>query len=361
MTDLEQTLRKQLALLADEVATGTPLAQRTRAARRRRTRARLGAAAVAVLVVAGAGAVTALRPAGSDAPPSPRGATPAASASDEAPAVRGGYRLEVWRDLGVYVPATWGWGGAPRACGVFPTRGADGHSLDGADTVSGYVGRPVAQVPRCPKRGNGAPTVPYVWLGAHVPVGTVDLGDGWVQQTRSIGGMTVTVGSRDAHLRRSILSSAAVIPTGPCSTTLASPPTADEVSTGESSGGAFVPERMTVCAYRPTGSGYQLVYRQDLDAGPAKDLVAGVDAAPPAGEFSCVGATGGEWALLHLPRQGGGSRDYVVDLSCPSITDSTGVQHLLTPEDVRPWAVDGINAVLDGSPLIAVPGVLIGG
>ncbi|MCA1982329.1 hypothetical protein [Nocardioides nematodiphilus] len=361
MTDPEQTLREHLARLADEVATGAPLAQRARAGRRRRLRGRLGTAAVAVLVVAGAGAVTVPRPDGSGAPPSPGGATPAARAPDGASEVRGGYRLEVWRDLGVYVPATWGWGGAPGACGVFPTRGADGHRLGEGETVPGYVGRPVAQVPRCPKPQGGRPTVPYVWLGGHVPVGTVDLGGGWVQQTRSIGGMTVTVGSPDAHLRRSILTSAAVIPTGPCSTTLASPPTADEVSTGDSSAATFVPDRMTVCAYRPTGSGYQLVYRQDLDAGAAEALVAGVDAAPPAGEFSCVDASGGEWALLHLPGEDGGSRDYVVDLSCPSITDGTGLQHLLTPEDVVPWAVDGLNAVLDGNPLIDVPGVLIGG
>ena len=124
---------------------------------------------------------------------------------------------------------------------------------------------------------------------------------------------------------------------------------------------SFAPTSMTVCAYAPaTGSGYQLLYQEDLAAGPAKLLVGAVAQAEPMGEFSCYGATGGEWALLHLT-DGVESRDYVVDLSCPSIADATGLQHRLTSADVLPWAVDGINAVLHGSSLIDVPGRLIDG
>ena len=63
--------------------------------------------------------------------------------------VPGGYRLEVWQDVGVYVPATWGWGGAPGACGVGPTVGPDGHRLSATErtdgVLAGYVGRPIGQ------------------------------------------------------------------------------------------------------------------------------------------------------------------------------------------------------------------------
>jgi hypothetical protein len=114
---------------------------------------------------------------------------------------------------------------------------------------------------------------------------------------------------------------------------------------------------MTVCAYLATDThlDYYLAYEQTLSMGPAKGLVAAVDSAPALGSSSCYSARGGEWALLRLRGEGGQFRDYVVDMSCPSIADPSGIQHTLTGDVVTAWAVGGINAVLHQHPLVAAP------
>jgi hypothetical protein len=353
-SDPGRILREGLERISQEVETAVPFGPRVRAARRRRTRRAVGAAALAVLVVAGGGALL-LRQHGA-APVAT--APPAAPPSQQAPAVAGGYRLEVWQDVGVYVPATWGWGGAPKACGVGPHVGADGHRLTGTEPLAGYVGRPIDQVSPCSKSTLAESGMPYLWLGADVPVGTVDLGGGWVQETRKVAGTTVTVASDDADLRVGILSSAHRIKQATCPASLALPPTPSSRGSGR-----FEPVSLTVCAYAPAvagETGYRLLYDEDLAPGPAKQLVDAVAAAKPMGEYSCYGASGGEWVLLHLTGSGSQSRDYVVDMSCPSIADASGEQHRLTSADVLPWAVDGVNAVLHANPLIDVPGRFIG-
>jgi hypothetical protein len=365
MPDPEQVMRDALAHLAEEVDTGAPLARRARAGRRRRAR-RLagGTAAAAVLVVAvGAGVVT--HRSGPEAPPS--GDRSTGRVSEGAPASPGGYRLEIWHDVGVYVPASWGWGGAPDGCGVGPTVGSDGHRLTAHErtdgVLPGYVGRPVGQSGRCSTSASsqtgGAP-VPYLWLGADLPVGRVDLGGGWVEETRKVAGTTVTVGSDEAGLRGAILASAKRLTLAECPASLSAPP-----SPSSRGSGPFSPVSLTVCAYAATGTAggsqrYDLLYGEHLPAGQAKGLADAVTRAAPMGEHSCFAASGGEWALLHLEANSGQSQDLVVDLSCPSIADATGLQHQLTPADVLPWAVDGVNAVLHANPLIDVPGRLIG-
>ena len=365
MRDLEQLLRDELTRLAGEARTAVPLAERVRAARRRRTRAWLGAAAAAVVLAVG-GAGVALHRVGVE--PVDSGATSNGAATDAGTGALLGFRLEVWHGIGVYVPATWGWGGAPGACGAMPTVGADGHRLSGDEVLAGYVGRPIAQTSHCRVTDPTEPLTPYVWLGADVPVGARRLGGGWVQETRRVGGTTVTVGTQDAGERRSLLASAHVVVGGPCAASLPDPPSVAAKPSGQGSG-HFEPTSMTVCAYASSSSAgsspessapYELLYEEQLAAGPAKQLVAAVAAAAPMGEHSCFGASGGEWALLHLEGSDG-SRDYVVDLSCPSIADPSGLQHELTSADMLPWAVDGVNAVLHGSPLVDVPGHLIGG
>ena len=354
-SDPARILREGLERISQEAETAVPLGPRVRVAHRRRICRMMGATALAVLVVAGGGTLL-LRQ---------HGAAPAATVppvvppSQQAPTVAGGYRLEVWQNVGVYVPTTWGWGGAPKACGVGPHVDADGHRLTGTEPLPGYVGRPIDQASSCPTPTLSESGIPYLWLGADVPVGTVDLGGGWVQETRKVAGTTVTVASDDANLRVGILSSAHRIKQAACPASLALPPTPSARGNGR-----FVPSSLTVCAYASadgaaTTTGYRLLYAEDLPLGPAKQLVDAVAAAKPMGEYSCYGASGGEWVLLHLTGSGSQSRDYVVDMSCPSIADASGEQHRLTSADVLPWAVDGVNAVLHASPLIDVPGRFI--
>lgn len=376
MDELEQLVRDGLARIADEAVATPTLAERARAGRRRRTRRLAGAAVVAAaLVVAGSAGVTVHR---ADSGPAGAGAH-SDRASDPAPDSPGGYRLEIWQGVGVYVPASWGWGTAPGGCGVDagggPTVGADGHRLTASErtdgVLPGYVGRAIGSPGSCSASGRSRPSgtgasQPYLWLGADVPVGSVDVGGGWVQETRLVAGTTVTVGSDNAALRSEILSSAHPYALEECPASLPSPP-----SPSSHGSGRFSPVSLTVCAYAPAPAtapvttagatgGYRLLYGEHLPAGQAKQLADAVAHAAPMGEYSCFDASGGEWALLHLAANGGQSRDYVVDLSCPSVADATGRQHRLTPADVLPWAVDGVNAVLHASPLIDVPGRLIG-
>jgi hypothetical protein len=172
-----------------------------------------------------------------------------------------------------------------------------------------------------------------------------------VRETIEVGDTSVSVATDDTALRQSILGSAHRI-TGACEPRLDNPPTP-----GGTTAADFVPYSMTVCAYAPSSTGldYDLLYEQELSMGPAKGLVAAVDQARPMGASSCFSASGGEWALLRLRGAGGSFRDYVVDMSCPSIVDPSGTQHVLGGEAVTQWAVGGINAVLHRNPLVDVP------
>jgi hypothetical protein len=184
-----------------------------------------------------------------------------------------------------------------------------------------------------------------------VPAGTVDLGGGWVRETRTVGDVAVSVASDDADLRRAVLDSAHRV-TGACEPRMGSP-----AEPGGSTAADFVPVSMTVCAYLPTSThlDYDLAYEQELSMGAAKYLVDAVASAKPLGSASCFGASGGEWAVLRLRGEGGAFQDYVVDMSCPSIADPAGTQHVLDNETVIPWAVGGVNAVLHANPLVDVP------
>lgn len=359
MDEVEQGFRAGLAQIADEADTALAgqVVRRARAgvARRRRSvLAVVGAAAAVVVVVTGLTVVLNGR-GGLDQAGPPK---PTLAAPEVAPDVPGGYRLEYWHDVAVYVPATWGWGSAPirtesgeaLLCGGGQVVQADGSRR--AQPTLPYVGRPVMLSNACGGSWvHQRPLAPYVWLGADVPPGTVDLGGGWVRETIEVGDVTVSVASDDAALRKSILDSAHRV-AGECDPRLGNPPTP-----AGSTGADFVPVSMTVCAYLPTSTrlDYDLVYEQEASMGAAKYLVDAVAHAKPLGTSSCFGAGGGEWALLRLRGTGGTFRDYVVDMACPSITDPTGTQHALTSETVTPWAVGGINAVLHEHPSVGAP------
>ena len=361
MNDLEQAFRSGLGQIADDADTSPAVAsqvvQRARSgvARRRRSGvAVVGAAASVIVIVAGLAVALDHRKGGDEASP-PK---PSLTAPELAPQVPGGYRLEFWHDVAVYVPATWGWGAAPKAiasgdsllCGGGQVVQADGSRREQPSLP--YVGRPVVLSDACDASWmQERPRAPYVWLGGDVPPGTVDLGGGWVRKTIEVGDVTVSVASDDEALRKSILDSAHQV-AGDCEPKLGNPPLA-----AGSTDPDFVPDSMTVCAYVPTKDhlDYDLVYEQQLTMGPAKYLVDAVDHAASLGATSCFGGTGGEWALLRLRGSGGTFRDYSVDMSCPSISDPTGTQHVLNRETVTPWAVGGMNAVLHSHPLVQAP------
>lgn len=364
---LEAVLRAGLHDLAGEADVAVPLAGRARAAvvrRRRRSVLVAGAAAAAVLaVVVG----TLVATSGSDRTSPP--VTPATTATSTMPPVPIDRRLEVWHSLGVFVPSDWGWGAAPTdvdGSGELSLCPAGAAVLALADRPANpdpsvpYVGRPGAQSDVCGPV-NATPTAPYVWLGADLPAGTTDLGHGWVRQTERVAGTTLTVASRSPQERRTILSSAFRIPDSPCAPRLATPPSTASTGGASTAGasasagdGRFDPDSMVVCAYSAdyadgsggTVSGYDLLAEETLPADRAAAFLTGVEKAPPLGEFSCVGASGGDWALLRVEGADGRRIDYVADLNCPGITGPTGIQHALNRADVTPWLVGGVNEAL---------------
>ncbi len=208
---LERVMRDGLERRALDAARDAGLVARARDGAQRRRRLRAVAVGVtAIGAVAACAALAAVLSAGTSGP------TAIDAAGGEDPTVSapeaGAWRTETWGDIQVDVPADWGYGGAPGADGVacYPAAGLDaaGTPVRPRATPPGYVGRPIVLTDVCLSVDAGAPVQgPYVWLGAGIEPGEVDLGDGYVQETVSVAGTTVTVASDDVALRRQILES----------------------------------------------------------------------------------------------------------------------------------------------------------
>jgi hypothetical protein len=112
-----------------------------------------------------------------------------------------GWRWESYGGVSVQVPAHWGYGttGTP-PCG---NRG-DGEPRP-------YVGRPgVVALVACP--GLSVPALAdradYLWFDSRAEPGVREHGSGWVEETRVVAGVSLTVLSDDAALRARIFDSA---------------------------------------------------------------------------------------------------------------------------------------------------------
>ncbi len=300
------------------------------------------AAAAAVVVVA----VTAAVVAGGDDEP---GST--SRGGDSLPTE---WRTEYWRDLQVEVPADWGYGGAPIESGglvsCFPGAGIgpDGAKLEGEPT-RGYVGRPIVLTDVCvpyPDNRPGGPQAPYVWLGAQIPTGTVDLGGGFVQETVEVNGSNLTVASDSAALRERILDSAGG--GEQCLSELERPPTFPIDAEFGGPAGA-----MTVCAYgRDEADVIGLTYSGTISRRAAETFEAAFRRGEPipVGR-SCDLGSDDSWVVLILRE-----RRYVVStqaLGCPQVAEVNTPDVLpvrLSLAMARPWAVGGIPAIVYASP-----------
>jgi len=265
------------------------------------------------------------------------------------------WRTEYWHDTRVDVPADWGWGSSPSADGrgVYwcgepgAVVGAAGTRLPRVDPTMPYVGRPILQTDLCQGGGDRTPPAPYVWLGAPVEPGTVDLGDGYVRETREIDGSTVSVATRDPGLRERILDSAAGGET--CSSDLGEAPSVRSVLT-EGMGAAT---SMQVCAYRgEPARGFDLVYADRLGAEAAERFVSAATGSRTS-RVECGDDRASEFVVLTVEGEdpygdAPVTQDYVVDLGCPWVEVSPGDRRELTRAVVEPWAVGGIPAVLTG-------------
>jgi hypothetical protein len=359
--ELARRMRAGLERRAREADPTAPVASRARAAARRRRGARLaGLAAAAVAAVALTGVLVdrASSPGGVDQP----GAVDEPSGEVD----NGPWRTEYWRGLQVDVPADWGYGGAPQeggpetvACGAVALVSATGERLPEEGPTMPYVGRPIAQTDLCevyPWIGpNDVPAqAPYVWLGAAVAPGKVDLGDGWVQETVDVHGSRLTVATRDAGLRKRILDSAEA-----GETCLSEVDTRGVTLPRVSAGDAEDAQTLLVCAYRAEeapapGATAGLAYAARLGGSAVRDYLATFGAGPPKERCPDAHSVEAEWVVLELGDPGGRVvRRDIVHLGCPGIdvdgTSLDGSQLVeLTPELVEPWAVGGVPAVLYG-------------
>ncbi|MDQ4053170.1 MAG: hypothetical protein M3237_10775 [Actinomycetota bacterium] len=346
MTDhdyLDQLVRTSLERRAGEVDTTVPVAARVKEAASRRRTTRIALLAAAALVVAAT--VTGLLVRGGDEP------LPADRGDDSLPAE---WRTEYWRDMRVEVPADWGYGGAPVESGglvsCYPGAaiGPDGAKLEGEPT-RGYVGRPITLTDVCvpyPDNRPGGPQAPYVWLGAQIPTGTVDLGEGFVQETVEVNGSNLTVASDNAALRERIIGSAGG--GEQCFSELEQPPT---VPIDADFGG---PTRgMTVCAYARDDAGViGLTYSGVVSDAAAREFEEAFDrGAPiPVGR-GCDTGSDDSWVVLNFRE-----RRYVVSTQargCPQVADLDAPDVLprrLSRDMADPWAVGGIPAVVYASP-----------
>lgn len=345
--ELEQALRDGLerrAALADDTV---PLADRARTDVRRRRGGRLTAGLVAASVAAVAAVGVVLD---DDSPPDL-----SVGVADEPDGTPGavGWRTEYYGDLAVDVPADWGWGSAPPICGPGPSRTADGRRIVRFDEAVPYVGRPVAQTDLCagPQR---PPLAPYVWLGADVAPSTVDLGDGWVQESVEVNGSALTVATDDAALRERILASARGGEV--CLSEVELRGTLDHDGGVEPS---REPVGLRVCVYRRENASDEtpeLVYAAELGPGAlAAYRRAMAGATPPRDRCRSVDVLDVEWVVLEQVSDDGTVTDRdVVHLGCPGIDrDADGLSGFetspLTPAMTAPWAVGGIPAVVHGS------------
>ena len=204
-TDLEEAFRAGLQRHAEDVDTTVDLLGPAQAAARGRRRRRwvasaaIGLAAAALVTAVVVQAPAAVRRSG----PAPAWSTRdrrepmpdrVAHRGLARPGGRGAGRLGVGDRARSRCRSTSG----RRCCAAVRRDGAgERDALVNPDRDEPWVGRPVMLSDDCLGRPFPAPTAPYVWLGADLAPGTVDVGDGYVQETVEVDGTTLTVAARD--------------------------------------------------------------------------------------------------------------------------------------------------------------------
>ncbi len=349
-TELEARMRAGLERRADEVDVAVPVVARATGAVRRRHRAGLaiGFAAASVAAVV---AVTAIN----SNPPEPEvnDVQPADEVPDE-------WRTEYWADLRVDVPADWGYGEVPvtqssLTCAAGASMGADGSLLGVNEEASGYVGRPLPDDAciRAPEDSDHPRLrlLSYVWLGVDLPVGTVERGNGFVQETVEVNGSRLTVGSDDPEIRERILDSASG-----GELCLSEVEYGGDIRHDAAADGAEA-TAMNVCAYRLLDgpeSVATLIFADRVGGGALASYLAERKRAPtPTDLCPTIDYAEYDWVVLELVTDDGSVVDQdVVHLgTCPGIDvdpeSLSGLERVPVPAALAaPWHVGGIRAVV---------------
>ena len=350
--ELDRLMRDGLERRAAGVDVTAPVARQASSAVRRRNRGWLasGFAAASVAAIAVIATLDGTPPEPSDDEPvGPVVVNPS-----------GEWRTEYWADMRVDVPANWGYGDVPvllngdtGQCAAGASKAADGSSLKIDAEIAGYVGRPLPRDSCVPAQGaveKGVSVLPYVWLGVELPVGTVDRGSGFVQETVEVNGSALTVGTDDAALRERIIDSA-----GGGEMCLSEIEYSGEVMHDKADDGA-TPTSMSVCVYRsldPEGRpAATLVYADQVGEDAVASYLRERALAPtPTDLCPTIDYSEYDWVVLELVTDDGAVTDQdIVHLTpCPGI--DVAPRHLsrleripVTPGLVQPWLDGGILA-----------------
>ena len=135
---------------------------------------------------------------------------PGAPEPAASPAAQAGWRWESYGGVEVSVPADWGWGVAPTSMSFEPGEqylcGGPGALVDSEGRHRGnpvetlpWVGRPNMASDLCLRSSFPDAKASYVWLGAAIEPGTVDVGNGYTQETVDVAGTTLTVIHTPGH------------------------------------------------------------------------------------------------------------------------------------------------------------------
>nr|MBA3310670.1 hypothetical protein [Nocardioidaceae bacterium] len=306
------------------------------------------------------------------APTSPA-ETPTAP-SDPGGSVPDGWRVESYDGVQLKVPAHWGWGGVPGEAvsgqdgeftcgqeGAFAYPGPDGETLFEEGAKVPYVGRAgYYMTDVC--TNVLPPTDSYVWLGSAVEVGTVELANGFVQETVKVEGahvVNVTVADTDAERRAMIIGSIETlgVDANGCDTDMPTPPSPPLTNEDLLAGVGDI-ESVSVCVYswldwmgRDTDT--RLGYSTQM-AGPAAQSVFDAIAQTPEykGAICAVYTPGGDEVLLRFHGREG-DVDVAADIynSCGAGFRVGRQFRWFTEGNVRPWIVDGVGLYASGGQL----------
>jgi hypothetical protein len=261
------------------------------------------------------------------------------------------WRTEAWHGLQVEVPADWGWGGAPDACGVGVVFKPPFGERGGVDETTPYVGRPISNTDAC-----GSPVLPttadVVWLDPEWPLGIRDLGNGYTSETVDVLGSRLTVSTDNPALRRHILESARAPES--CAPSLTSAPHVDSMLTE----GLRNPSSAQVCAYQrdyeDESAPFELVYATTLGEKDAAIYHSQVyDGSFESSPDFCDNSS--ERVLITItgedPYGGAGSevtQETVVDPFCREASGSPGMANALSDKGMAAWSSNGAAVTLYG-------------
>jgi hypothetical protein len=330
--EMTAALTRTLRHRAEEAPSLDGLTEKAMAIASRRRRVRLNASIAAVMVVA-VGV--------------PMAIVMALSASKATPAAQPDWRWESYRTVQVQVPPDWGYGVPGRAWCVGTTVGENYRIRPGA------VGRPgpifmiacPSEYPPVHRRES------WLSLGSGKPTGQRTIDHGWVEETRQVDGVSVTVFTNDDTLRAAILGSAR-----PIDGTDHYGCPSDHPVTGKPGGyrpddGGLPPastvRSISVCRYA-LDSAPPLLSSSRLTGADARQVVADILAAPR--KSPDTETDGNETIVLRVDTTDG-VREVVVHYSGMSVGgfDDGTTKRDLTADALRPL-LTGANAPTEMSP-----------